>query len=159
MAKPNVRREYVPTIEEDFLPSPSGHDQSDIDVPVDAPVSESIFEPVPGVFAEPEVEARQGVGLEEPMLPNGWRPIDTAPKDGTQIEVATDVNGHPITAYWRETRQMAQFRWKKTGRWTSPLNNSNIDVFPTVWRFLPTDKWGDAVAAAKRAESGNGEAA
>ena len=59
-----------------------------------------------------------------------WRPIETAPKDGTRILLAKIV-GHPdhATALW----------WASIGHWSSKWNNWNDGIEPSG--FVPPTHW------------------
>lgn len=83
---------------------------------------------------EETVIPRVGAGLNESTLPDNWRPIDSARKDGTIIEVAVDTGGDVFKATWRKTREMKHYRWHMHGVWSDPMTNQKIEIFPTVWR-------------------------
>lgn len=76
------------------------------------------------------ISALNSAGLSPPE----WRPIETAPKDGTRVLLAKFV-GHPVhpTALW----------WATLGHWSAKWNNWNDNVEPaglagpTHWMPLP----------------------
>lgn len=53
-------------------------------------------------LTEAETDATSSVmGLATaPNKGNGWLPIETAPKDGTRILVATELSKHPVISWW-----------------------------------------------------------
>lgn len=60
---------------------------------------------------------------------NGWKPINTAPKDGTHI--LTYSKHHPIVETWWTQNIMNAWVWGGTG-WNYPEYDN-----PTHWRPLP----------------------
>jgi hypothetical protein len=63
-----------------------------------------------------------------------WQPIDTAPKDGTDILVACGPNGDPMfgVAYW------AFGAWRLWWDVEKPGTIANPHTWPTLWAPLPT---------------------
>lgn len=69
-----------------------------------------------------------------------WRPIETAPKDGTVIDVwLGDADDSDIAFYCTPgTRRSAGWHWKhEKFRPTAGLNILNTWVLPTHWMPLP----------------------
>lgn len=59
-----------------------------------------------------------------------WRPIDTAPKNGTAVLVALAGGMYtPTVAYWRSSITGSM--------WTIPETNRYLIVEPTHWMPLP----------------------
>lgn len=61
-----------------------------------------------------------------------WQPIETAPKDGTAIWVATIYNGHG-TGFMEPVRTYRHHY----GEWTNIYTYNSIDWKPTHWMPLP----------------------
>jgi hypothetical protein len=66
----------------------------------------------------------------------GWRPIETAPRDGTEVYLwSPDAGdgGEAFTGYWQDCED-----YPGGGAWWSrPTDPFNIDSDPTRWRPLP----------------------
>lgn len=59
-----------------------------------------------------------------------WMPIDSAPKDGSPVQVTSDDGGHnwlPMTAYCCGG-----------DRWERPASRDGLPYAPTHWRALPS---------------------
>ncbi len=79
----------------------------------------------------------------------GWRPIDTAPKDGSDIIVGCDVASVWVihVAFWREVDEnLIAIGWEApgdTGWWSYTRNSVTQEKLegwatPTHWMPLPT---------------------
>lgn len=65
----------------------------------------------------------------ERELPD-WQPIETAPKDGTEVELMNEHNGLTDTGYWCDYTKR---EWSLTGiegEWSQELGNGDM----THWR-------------------------
>lgn len=69
-----------------------------------------------------------------------WEPIETAPKDGTIIDVwLGDADASDVEFYCgRDTRRSASWRWLD-GKWRPEMGLVSVPMFvvPTHWRPLP----------------------
>lgn len=64
-----------------------------------------------------------------------WRTMRTAPKDGTNILLWTDLEaGLPVVAHWRDTIHSGEY-----GRfvWKEPAGGAIAERVPTHWMPLP----------------------
>lgn len=62
----------------------------------------------------------------------GWQPIESAPKDGTNVLIAEDQNGIHGEAYYDD--EESRWYWANTGRGDYP---DPREPFPTHWQPLP----------------------
>ncbi|NML70002.1 hypothetical protein HHL23_09335 [Chryseobacterium sp. RP-3-3] len=65
-----------------------------------------------------------------------WKPINTAPKDGTRIIVCHWKHYSPITASWRTYHPNAEGK----AQWR---DDSGIKTVPTHWDILPEEPMQD----------------
>lgn len=68
--------------------------------------------------------------LAAPAAPAGWQPIETAPKDGTQIALATHKTAH--AGRWQQ--RMYGDNWWMSGDYVAAFSTINP---PTHWMPLP----------------------
>ena len=61
---------------------------------------------------------------------NEWKPIETAPKDGTRILLAT--NDYVFEGYWHQYSPHCDGWWK-----VSDIENLGNTIYPTHWMPLP----------------------
>lgn len=80
-------------------------------------------------------EARQTMeaALSLPVSNTGeWQPIETAPKDGTAIWVATIFSGHGTGCM-----EPVRTHYHHYGEWTNIYTGNSINWKPTHWQPLP----------------------
>jgi hypothetical protein len=83
------------------------------------------------------------VAEREPDAPGGWQPIETAPKDGTHVLLATDYGG------------VGEARWVEDAGWWYWANADHTDAWdgtvhnPTHWLPLPARRWRVASVGAR----------
>ena len=69
-----------------------------------------------------------------------WQPIETAPRDGTVIEVVFKRFKCPILCYWRNWDEH-QLHWEGKKPWAGWYSSRNERFHPseaaTLWRALP----------------------
>lgn len=61
---------------------------------------------------------------------NGWRPIETAPKDGRNVLLVIPNSGIPFVGYWNR-----RLGWRVT--WDGTLIDGNLYEAPTHWQGIP----------------------
>ena len=72
---------------------------------------------------------------------SGWKPIETAPKDGTRVDLWTS-EGRVPNAFWRADHWTIWLRWKRDSTWRSgPPKGAhvytNVVGAVTHWQPLP----------------------
>lgn len=83
-----------------------------------------------------------------PSATQEWRPIETAPKDGTRVLIATPIEGSPsivLSAWWAACFEAKGFKGTETiwrGAWTDGSVKSwgyeeMAEYKPTKWQPLP----------------------
>ena len=78
------------------------------------------------------------------MQSNNWQPIETAPKDGTEILLcqATDADGDPMSdESWGISVQVAAW-WEGERNWIvycSMVRDPSLHFTPTHWMPLPSN--------------------
>jgi hypothetical protein len=74
-----------------------------------------------------------------PQSPGGWQPIETAPKDGTEIDVWVDIPASPSTFGWPDSFRLME-AYCKDGTWLYRVHGKERLIDPayiTHWRPLP----------------------
>ena len=104
-----------------------------------------------GALRVEEREARQALTtLQAYIERDGWMPIESAPKDGTEVIVCGLDMGSAITSIWFEKDEFRDYG--PEGGWCYPSYHNGgslyegVDVIepqPTHWRPLPTPPKGE----------------
>ena len=76
--------------------------------------------------------------MNDTPTPNNWRPIETAPKDGTQILGFDEWEGINV-CYWIDCSEVWEQRDTKYGwaRYYDSTEMSYVTFEPTHWQPLP----------------------
>jgi hypothetical protein len=95
----------------------------------------------PAAIPEPELSARQPSGSNPP--PGTWRPIATAPKDGTPILIHDPVMGlkpcewRPYPEIYRPPNRAARYAWCVQNSEDREQGGCDTCDHPTHWMPLP----------------------
>lgn len=114
------------------MPEPAPEPVVEEVVPPAAPVPQP--DPVPVAAAEEPPAA-------EPVLPQGYAPIDTAPQDGRTLKLWFGTGPKQMTeaycalARWRRSRMWSakDHAWVETGFWVQPASNLKIECDFRAW--------------------------
>lgn len=75
---------------------------------------------------------------DENIVMDWWRPIETAPKDGTTILLAVPGWKLAVTGYWWDHQTITNGKVvSHTQKWSYGSLYANNDVDPTHWMPLP----------------------
>lgn len=70
-----------------------------------------------------------------PACPRGWQPIETAPRDGTEIEVQNDDGSHDLAAYELNRCCMLGPRAGAMGEGWVSIDAGHLPIDePVLWR-------------------------
>ena len=67
-------------------------------------------------------------------LPDGCKPIDTAPMNGMQVLLYNMDITHGVHGFWRRSRHCIGSRWRTNDCWADPLTLKPLGAVWTHWR-------------------------
>lgn len=68
-----------------------------------------------------------------------WQPIETAPKDGTEIDVWLDIHASPSSFGWADAFRETEVYYKD-GKWFHRQNGKELELYAayiTHWMPIP----------------------
>jgi hypothetical protein len=68
-----------------------------------------------------------------PSIPDGWSPMDSAPKNRI-ILLKHAKSGHEIMGLFRRTRRNINGRWMHNEFWSDPLTGRAVGFLPFCWK-------------------------